>query len=108
MVDKKSKDVELTEHKGMLTVTKSIPGEDEEVSDEHIEVRPFKSEVARVRVSKGLTINMGNYESARIDVDLMLPCYPEEVKEMMKYVDTLVEAKLIEERNSAVKARSSK
>ena len=46
-----------------------------------IKIRPFKSAPAQVSLSVGETINMGNYESARVDVGLQLPVYPEEVLE---------------------------
>ncbi|MDR1945996.1 MAG: hypothetical protein LBQ51_02360 [Desulfovibrio sp.] len=53
-------------------------GQDSEVA-EHIEVRPFATVPAKVGVSLGRTINMGNYESARITVSVEIPCYREEV-----------------------------
>ena len=28
----------------------------------------------------GLTLNLGNYESARFDVTITMPCYPEDVE----------------------------
>lgn len=34
--------------------------------------------VARVTVSGGTTKNLGNFESARIGVEISLPCYPVE------------------------------
>lgn len=103
--------VEVAEYedKEFITVTRTIPvnlggtGE-EEVSEEHIEIRPFVSEVARVRIGKGLTLNLGNYQSARIDVDFSFPCYPEEFQGAIEFVNNLVEARLIMERDSIIKA----
>jgi hypothetical protein len=46
--------------------------------DEEIAVRTFVSTPAMVEIGYGLTLNIGNYESARIDVRISLPCYPEE------------------------------
>ena len=45
---------------------------------EHIEIRPFATVPAKVQVKLGRTINLGNYESARIDVSMEIPCYREE------------------------------
>jgi len=101
MSDEKKK----TESKDMIRVTKTVPVDhggtgEEVVENDYLEIRPFVSEVARVRVSKGLTLNLGNYESARVEVDVSLPCYPEELPETMEHVDRIVEAKLTAEVNS--------
>jgi len=50
-----------------------------EEEDEIIEVHRFVVTPAKVRVGLGLTLNMGNYESARVDVEVTVPCYAEEV-----------------------------
>lgn len=60
-----------------------------------LKVRRFKVEPAFVRVSSGTTKNLGNYESMRIDVSITLPCYAEEIDDVVpvladkvaKYVD---------------------
>jgi len=54
-------------------------GAPEEVSEEILEVRQYVVEPARVDLNLGLTINLGNFESARVDVGVSLPCYSEEV-----------------------------
>jgi hypothetical protein len=46
---------------------------------EHIEIRPFATVPAKVSVSLGRTVNLGNYESAKVNVLFELPCYREEV-----------------------------
>lgn len=51
----------------------------EENTETKIEVRRFDVEPAYVRANYGLTINLGNYESARCDVSVTLPCYVEEI-----------------------------
>lgn len=38
-------------------------------------------ELARVKVGLGMTINLGNYESARVDVGVELPCRVAEVND---------------------------
>lgn len=43
------------------------------------EVVEFKTKPASVRRSFGVTLNQGNYESARIDVSVEVPCYLEDL-----------------------------
>ena len=62
-----------------------------------LEVRKFESEPAYVRVSAGVTKNLGNYESLRVDVAITAPCYPEEVEKVQKRVAALVADMLDEE-----------
>jgi hypothetical protein len=45
-------------------------------------IRPFATIPAKVAVKLGRTINLGNYESARVDVSMEMPCYREEVSEV--------------------------
>lgn len=46
--------------------------------NEAINIRRFETDAAKVFVSMGLTINLGDFSSARIDVGLSVPCYAEE------------------------------
>lgn len=50
----------------------------------NLEIKTFLSTPARVKVAYGVTLNMGDYEYARIDVGVELPCYPAEVDEAFK------------------------
>lgn len=52
---------------------------DSKSSEEVVHVHDFKGPVARVRRGYGLTMNLGNYESARFDVVLELPCVVEDI-----------------------------
>lgn len=54
------------------------PNGQEQVTNELIEVRTFVTEPAKVGLNMGITLNLGNFESARIDVSLHQPCYAEE------------------------------
>ncbi len=63
-------------------VHSSIAGEESE-ERQVIEVHRFATEPAYARVAKGITANMGNYESLRIDVGVTLPCYAEEIEEAL-------------------------
>lgn len=65
---------------------------------ETIEVRPFVTDTARVRASRGVTLNLGNYESARIEVSIDLPCYKEEIlpcyRDLVEEVETLMRGEI--------------
>ena len=51
------------------------------LEDELIAVRGFAVEPAKIKVTLGATLNMGNYESARVDVGIEMPCYREEIED---------------------------
>lgn len=76
---------------------------DARAKEEVVLVHDFKGPVARVRRGYGLTMNLGNYESARFDVILELPCYPEDIDaadEFAKqWVEKRCEAEVAEVRN---------
>ena len=59
-----------------------VEKEDQRVLD----VRKFETEPAYVRVNAGVTKNMGNYESLRLDVSISMPCYVEEIDEVQAIV----------------------
>lgn len=61
---------------------------DEDEGFEELEVRKFETDPAYVSVNHGRTVNLGAYESARLDVRVSVPCYPEEVTEALLYADT--------------------
>lgn len=80
---------ESTTHEGTMIVTASGVGIDKE-KRKTIEVRKFETEPAYVRVNAGVTRNLGNYESLRIDVSLSVPCYVEEIEKVQPRVASLV------------------
>jgi hypothetical protein len=65
-----------------------------QTSNETLEVRQFVTEPAKVGVNMGLTLNLGNFESARIDVSLSIPCYSEETDAAYLYAKDWVEKRL--------------
>ena len=66
-----------------------------EKSDERlIKIGIFRTATAQVVQKKGLTINLGNFESARVDVGYVMPCYVEEVKEIEDLVNDMIEDRL--------------
>jgi hypothetical protein len=71
--------------------------DEENVTDNMIQVGVFKSTPARVMVTKGLTLNLGKYEAARVTVGFESPCYPEEIKEVEACLNELVEDRLKQE-----------
>lgn len=54
------------------------------------------SNIATVKVGASLTINLGNYESARIEAGIELPCEadPEEVRKKYAIAWSIVEQEL--------------
>lgn len=70
---------------------------EDDIKDRIIKIGVFKTEPAKVTVQKGLTINLGNYESARFTVGVELPCYVEEVKGLLVELNDLVEARVKQE-----------
>lgn len=69
----------------------------DEKNEEEIEITPFEGEVARVGLDAAMTINIGNYQSAKVSVFLSVPCYPEEVAEVYDAVKATVEKRMGEE-----------
>ena len=75
----------------------------EETQEETLlEVQTFNTEVATVSASYGLTINLGNYQSARCDAGVTLPTYVEELSEAFTKAWELAEAK-VQEQVAAIK-----
>lgn len=70
------------------------PSASAETKNEELEVRLFATEPAKVTVSNGLTLNLGNYESARLDVSISVPCYREEIDEAYTFAQNWVERRL--------------
>lgn len=55
---------------------------------------------AFVRVGAGLTINMQNFESLRIDVAVTVPCLPTELEEAYQEASQFVADKVAEEQSN--------
>lgn len=64
-----------------------------------IAVHKFVTDPAKISVAVGLTVNLGNWESAKINVQLTMPCYKEEIEETFKFVQSWVEQKVSHERD---------
>ena len=85
-------------------IRKTILGK-EQVDIGRIRIRPFVTNTANVSVKGGATVNLGNYESARVDVMLSVPCYIEEIDEVYEqtkdWVDRMVKKEYDELSRSA-------
>lgn len=60
-------------------------------SESLLEVRKFETTPAVVKAGYALTLNLGNYESAKVDAGVELPCYVEEVPDAFKEAWKLAE-----------------
>lgn len=88
---------------GLLTVRRQFRKNGEDTSSEEndtpLEVQTFEVEPAKVYAEMGLTLNLGNYESARVLVGVGLPCYAEEVDAALAAAKLLAEAAVEKEVN---------
>ena len=70
------------------------PVGDEVTKEDMILVDTFETTPAEVEAKMGLTINLGNYESLRVDVGVKMPCYKEEIEKAKVLAFQLVEKEL--------------
>lgn len=77
-----------------------------EEQDELIEVQVFVVKPAEVRFGVGATINMGNFESARVDVMVTVPCYKEEVDDAYEFAKKWAWARLKAESGEITKKKA--
>ena len=83
---------------GKKSVMSSAYGE-ERVQEEQAGTIMFPPgvEPAFVRVNAGKTLNLGNYESLRIDVSISLPCLPEDINATYEQAADFAFSKLMDE-----------
>lgn len=92
----------VIEKEGLLTVSTTISRMGELVKTvtdktDKIKIRPFVTDTATVSVKKGVTKSIANYESARVDVMLSVPCYVEEMLPTYEALNESVEELISEE-----------
>lgn len=94
MADPKGKHVR--EAKALVTRKYMKGGEviDSSEKEEVLEVRVFVVPPAEVALGLGLTLNLSNYESARVDVHLSEPCYTEEKDEAYDHAEKWVKERI--------------
>lgn len=66
-------------------------------SEEVLAIHAFEGPVSKVRRGYGLTLNLGNYESARLDVTVEVPCYLEDVDAADEWARAWVERRVVQE-----------
>lgn len=95
------------EHPVVVTIDNRFLRGGEEVPDlsKHenriLKVVPFETPPAFVRRGYGLTLNLGNFESARVDISLTVPCYVQDVEEADEFARQFVERRIKAETASA-------
>jgi len=72
------------------------PVGDEITQEDMILVDAFDVQPAEVEAKLGLTINLGNYESLRVDAGVKIPCYKEEIDKAQEFAFKLTEKVLFE------------
>jgi hypothetical protein len=94
---------------GKITVDTSAYG-NETVQEEMLEESSFGPgiEPAFVRVSAGKTINLGNFESLRIDVAVTIPCLPSAIDAAYTEASDFVAEKMTAEERAWLGAPSTK
>jgi hypothetical protein len=66
----------------------------ETIDRTQVSIQRFVTTPAEVLYEAGGTINMGNYESARVTVGIRVPCYREEIESAYVIAKDWVEKKL--------------
>jgi hypothetical protein len=85
-----------------LWVTRTFPDGTQTAAEEALEVKAFDGTPAEVRVTASRTINLGNYESLRIEAGVSLPCYAEEVERGLEVGSNIV-GKIIENEETKIR-----
>jgi hypothetical protein len=75
-------------------------------SEDVVAVHKFLTEPAKVSVDYALTINLGNFESAKIGVSVTVPCYVEEVDRAYEFAQAWAEERLTRERDMITAGRN--
>lgn len=84
--------MELHVPEAKMRVKRTVYGQELE-REEEIEVPAFHGPVAYVRVAGSVTKNLGDYNSARVEVSVSLPCYPkpEEINQTYRAASLMVD-----------------
>lgn len=88
---------ELEARAARVFVTRTFPDKTEAHDEQVLEVRSFAVPPAYVNAQVARTINLGNYESLKVQVGVSLPCYAEEVDRGMPHAVELCVALLDKE-----------
>lgn len=99
--DTSSAQVEFVREKNKVVVERTF-------SEEVIGIHKFITEPARVGTKVGVTVNLGNFDSVRIDVWCEVPCYKEEIDEAQDFVQAWCEQRVETEKKRVVEYRDKK
>jgi hypothetical protein len=75
-------------------------------SEDVIAVHKFATDPAKVAVDYALTINLGNFESAKIGVSVTVPCYVEEINQAYEFAQAWAEERVSKERDLVTAGRN--
>jgi hypothetical protein len=64
------------------------------VTEDTLAIHRFVTEPARVGVGLGLTLNLSNFEFARLDINVTVPCYKEETEDAFNWAKHWVSERL--------------
>jgi hypothetical protein len=104
----------MSEINSTINVTKTIKNDrtgvvsEDVASEDIIAIHRFETNPAHVEVGMALTMNLGNFESAKLSVSVMVPCYKEEIEEAYKFVERFVTDRVAAERDVVVASRNGK
>lgn len=90
------------------TIGKAKNMPEPEGDEDVIAVHRFETEPATVSVDYSLTMNLGNFESARIGVSVRVPCYKEEIDEAFEFASAWVEQRISAERGKIAETRDKR
>lgn len=86
---------------GTMTVSKQFTEAGkilhEDNRSEQLDVRVFQTEPAYAKFGGGNTVNLGDYNGARIYIEVSVPCYLEELPSAMQHAKAFVTSVLDEE-----------
>ncbi len=91
---------EIESDKGLLSTSKmytasgNVVKSDEESEEIELKIPVAGARMAQVGFSTRVTINLGNYESVQIGVDVRLPTYVEELEDGFRAAKKFVDDKL--------------
>jgi hypothetical protein len=93
---KNTNKVNVKEIVGTIEVSKRIDGKEIVMKDDkfYLPTEKIDQDAAFVSVKAGATVNLGSYNSGRIDVSLMYPCYPSQIDDVYESVKNWVDEKL--------------
>lgn len=81
----------LREEEGHIIVTATRFGKKDKEQVKKIKVRPFVTDPARVAVRHGAWFSTGKMRGVKVDVEVNMPCYREEVISTFKKVRNLTD-----------------